>query len=143
MIHQLEVVFFEQGLPHEFFTDNDPAFCSREFRAFAHEWGVNLWLFYVYAPAGNGIAEHCHHTVKLIAARMHCPIQEAIFRHNVTLKDNESLQTAPANRIHQYELWVKAVDTPTMSTDPVYGFYQIRDHVWVKAPPSQCSAKFN
>ena len=37
VIHQLEAVFFEQGPPHELFKDKDPAFCSSEFRAFAHE----------------------------------------------------------------------------------------------------------
>ena len=61
--------------------------------------------------------------MKQIATRMHCPIQETIYWHNVTPKDNESPQTVPANRIHRYELGVKGVDTPTMSPDPGYSFY--------------------
>ena len=125
--------------PQEFFTDNDPAFCSREFRAFACEWGVNLWFCCAHASAGNGIAEYCPCMVKWIAAKMHCPIQEAVYWHNVALKDNESLQTVPANRIHQYELRVKGVDAPTMSPDPGYSFYQIGDCVWVKVPQSWCT----
>ena len=38
VIYQLETVFFERGPPHKLLTDNDTAFCSREFRAFANDW---------------------------------------------------------------------------------------------------------
>ena len=79
VICQLETVFFARGPPHDLLTDNDTAFCSREFRTFANDWGVNLRCRRAYIPAGNGIAERCHRTVKRIAARMHCPIQEAVY----------------------------------------------------------------
>ena len=62
VIRQLEAMFFEWGLPQELLTDNDPTFCSREFRAFAHEWSINLWFCCMYALTENGIAEHCHCT---------------------------------------------------------------------------------
>ena len=113
VIHQLETVFFERGPPHELPTDNEPAICSREFRAFARDLGVN-WLFHcVYAQTWNRIAERCHRTVERITARMHCPIQEAVYWHNVTPKDSESPQTAPAYRIRRYELRVKGIDATT------------------------------
>ena len=101
LIRQLEAVFFKRGPLDELLTDNNPAFCSSEFRAFACEWKINLQFRCAYAPTGNGIVERCHRTVKWTAARMRCSIQEAIYCHNVTPKDSESPQTAPANRIHQ------------------------------------------
>ena len=68
VIHQLEKMFFEHGPPQKLLTDNDMAFCSREFRAFANDWGVNLRFRCVYVLARNGIAKRCHCTVKCIAA---------------------------------------------------------------------------
>ena len=136
-------MFFERGPPHELLKDNDPAFCSREFRAFTREWKINLRFRCAYAPAGNRIAERYYRTVKRTVARMHCSIQEAVCWYNVTPKDNESPQTAPANRVHRYEVRVKGFDTPMTSLDPKHGFYQIGDRVWVKAPHSRCTTKFN
>ena len=143
VIRQLEAMFFERGPPHEPLTDNDPAFCSSEFRAFAREWKINLRFRCAYAPARNRIAERCHHTVKRTTAKMRCSIHEAVYRHNVTPKDGESPQTASANRIHWYKVRVKGFDTPITSSDPKHSFYQIGDHVWVKVPHSWCTTKFN
>ena len=143
VIRQLETVFFERDPPHELLTDNDPAFCSSKFRAFVHEWKINLRFCCAYAPAGNGIVERCHHTVKRTAVRMRCSIQEAVYWHNVTPKDRESPKTAPANRTHRYKVRVKGVDSPMTFSDPKHSCYQIRDCVWVKAPHSWCTTKFN
>ena len=134
---------FEQGPPNELFSDNDPAFYSSEFRAFAHEWKINLWFHSAYAPARNGIAEWCHCTVKQTVARMRCSIQEAVYWHNVNPKHGESPQTAPSNRVRRYKVRVKGFDTPMTSSDPKHSFYQIGDHVWVKVPYSRCTTKFN
>ena len=136
VILQLEAVFFERGPPHELLTDNDPAFWCSEFRAFAREWKINLRFRCAYAPAGNGVAERCHRTVKRTAGRMSCSI-------HITPKDGESRQTATANRIHRYKVRVKGFNTPMTSSDTKHSFYQIGDRVWVKAPHSRCTTKFN
>ena len=57
MIRQLEAVFFKCDQPHKLLTDNDTAFCSREFRTFRQEWGVNLQFHCAYTPVAIGIAE--------------------------------------------------------------------------------------
>ena len=118
VIHQLERVFFECGSLHKLHTNNDTAFCSIEFRAFAHDWRINLRFYCAYTPAENGIAERCHRTVKGIAARMRCPIQEAVYWRNVTPKDNVSSSTAPADAKR-----VKGVNAPT-SSGPGHSYYQ-------------------
>ena len=64
VIRQLEAVFFEQSPSHKLLTDNDTGFCSREFRIFVNEWGINLWFCCTYTPARNGIAKWCHRMVK-------------------------------------------------------------------------------
>ena len=110
VIRQLGTVFFERGPPHELLTDT--AFCGREFRAFANDWGANLRLCCTYVPAGNRIAERCHHSVKRIAARIHCPIQKAVYWHNVTPRDSVSPPNTPANKIYRYEVRLKGVDAP-------------------------------
>ena len=92
-IRQLEAVFFEHGPPHKILMDNDTAFCSKELQAFTHEWGIHLEFRCAYAPAGNGI-------VKRIAAKIRCPIQEAVYWYNITPKDDVSPSTAPANSIY-------------------------------------------
>ena len=129
VIHQLEAVFFEHGPPHEILTDNDTAFSSKEFQAFAHEWGIQLQFRCAYAIARNGIAERCHCTVKRIAARMCCPIQEAVYWYNITPRDDISPSTTPANRIYRYEVGVKGANHATASLGPKHSSYQIRERV--------------
>ena len=109
MNRQLETLFFEHSPPQKLLTDNDMAFCSSEFRAFANDWGVNLRFRCAYVPSGNGLAERCHCSVKCIAARMHCLIQEAVYWHNVTPRDSVSPPTGPANKIYRYEVRVKGL----------------------------------
>ena len=109
VIHQLEAVFFECGPPHEILMNNDTTFHSKEFKAFAHEWGIHWRFCCAYTPAGNGIAERCHHTMKWIAARMRCPIQEAVYWYNITPRDDVSPSTAPANRIYRYKVGVRGL----------------------------------
>ena len=143
VIRQPEAVFFERGPPHENLTDNDIAFRSKEFQAFAHEWWIHLRFRCTYAPAGNGIAERCHRTVKRIAARMRCSIQEAVYWYNITPRDDVSPSTAPANRIYRYEVGVKEASHATASLGPKHSSYQVGDRVWVKAPQNRCTTKFS
>ena len=141
VIHQLEAVFFKCGPLHKILTDNDTAFCSKGFQAFAHEWRIHLWFRCAYAPTRNGIVKRCHSTVKQIAARIWCPIQEAVYWYNITPSDDVSPSTVSANRIYQYEVRVKGANHATASPGPKHSSYQVGERVWVKAPQSQCTTK--
>ena len=55
-----------------------------------------------YVPAGNGIVERSHRTIKRIAARTRCSVMEAVYWYNVTPKNDASASTAPANLIYSY-----------------------------------------
>ena len=132
VIRQLETVFFERSPPHKLLIDNDTAFCSREFRALANDWEVNLRFHCAYVLAGNRIAERCHRLVKRIAARMHCLIQEAVYWHNITTRDSVSPSTSPANKIYRYEVRVKGVAAPITSSGLRCSYYQVGNRVWFK-----------
>ena len=84
----------------------------------------------------------CHCTVKRIAARIHCLIEEAVYWHNVTPQDSVSPPTAPANKIYHYEVRVKGADAPITSSGPGHSYYQVGNHVWFKTVQNRCTTKF-
>ncbi|KFD62788.1 hypothetical protein M514_05186 [Trichuris suis] len=140
---QLESVFYERGAPEELLTDNDTAFRSREVIRVAERWGTRLTFRGAYVPSGNGITERCHRTVKVIAARTKCSIQEAVHRYNLTPRDDRSAATAPANAIHRYVLRdrneVNAMP-PERSTDCPYS---VGDAVWVRPHAGRCNSQYD
>uniref|UniRef100_A0A5S6QMD7 Integrase catalytic domain-containing protein n=1 Tax=Trichuris muris TaxID=70415 RepID=A0A5S6QMD7_TRIMR len=125
IIEQLDAVFFERGAPEEFLADNDTAFRSQAFAEFVKRWGVWLRFRCAYAPSGNGIVERCHRTVKVIAARKNCSVNEAVYRYNLMPRDDCSVDKAPANAVYRY-------------SSP----YSVGDRVWVKPPRARCDSKY-
>ena len=117
IIQHLEAIFSERGPQQELLVDNDTAFFSGEFRKFSTSWGVSLRFRCAYVPAGNGIIERCHRSIKRIAARTRCSVQEAVYWYNVVPKDDTSSLTAPANGIYRYEVRIRNIDP--VSTSPV------------------------
>ena len=93
VVQQLESVFYERGAPHELLLDNDTAFRSKCFRSFAEEWRISLRFRCAYVASGNGIVERCHRTVKTIAARKECSIAEAVYRYNMSPRDESPCST--------------------------------------------------
>ena len=58
------------------------------------------------APAGNGITERSHRSIKIIVVRKQCFIPEAVYLYNVKPKDSLSPATAPAGALHMYHIRV-------------------------------------
>ena len=100
IVRQLETVFCERGAPVELLTDNATNFSGETFSRFTERWGVRMRFRCAYVPAGNGIVERSHRTIKRIAARTRCSVMEAVYWYNVTPKDDASASTAPANIIY-------------------------------------------
>ena len=142
VIRHLNAIFFERGPPQELLTDNDTAFASGDFKEFADSWGIHLRFRCAYVPAGNGIAERCHRSVKRIAARMGCSLQEAVYWYNMAPKDDVTAQTAPANGIYRYEVRVKGIDPVKTRPAQTPCKYKDGDPVWVKTPGYRCTSKF-
>lgn len=144
VIQQLESVFCERGAPAELLLDNDTAFRSRVFQEFADGWNVRLRFRCAYVPAGNGIVERCHRSVKRIAARKSCSVQEAVYWYNLAPLDDLSATLAPANQIHRYEVRVRGVDVCSGSGVSVAGCpFSVGDAVWVKPPDARCTTQFS
>ena len=146
VVRALESVFLERGAPAEVLTDNDPAFRSDVFSEFARKWAVHVHYRCAHAPSGNGITERCHRTVKRIAARKNCSIEEAVYWYNITPKDGVLSASAPANEIYSYEMRVLGVDReriiangPSAKTRHFKG----GDLVWVRPPGNRCSTQFS
>ena len=144
VIQQLESVFCERGAPAELLLDNDTAFRSRVFQEFAGGWNVRLRFRCAYVPAGNGIVERCHRSVKRIAARKSCSVQEAVYWYNLAPLDDLSATLAPANQIHRYEVRVRGVDVCSGSGVSVACCpFSVGDAVWVKPPDARCTTQFS
>ncbi|KRZ93227.1 putative Pol polyprotein [Trichinella sp. T8] len=141
VIEQLEAVFYERGTPEELLTDNDTAFRGRIFTEFVARWGVRVRYRCAYAPSGNGIAERCHRSVKVIAARKNCTVEEAVYLYNVTPRDGRNPWTAPANVVHAYAVRVRGVDQATEKPEERNGRFAVGDSVWVRPPGARCDTR--
>ena len=95
-----------------------------------------------YVPAGNGIVERSHRTIKRIAARTRCSVMEAVYWYNVTPKDDASASTAPANIIYSYIARIRGVDVTLPPEEAGPSSYEVGDSVWVKIPQGRCTTQF-
>ena len=59
-------------------------------------------------------------------------IQEAVYWHNVMLKDNEMASTAPANLIYTYKVRLKGFDAVLPQDVTISNPYIVGDAVWIK-----------
>lgn len=142
VVAALESVFFERGAPVEILTDNDPAFRGAEVAALLKKWGVHVRFRCAYAASGNGIAERSHRTVKRIAARKKCSIEEALYWYNISPKDNALSNTAPVNRLHNYSVRVMGEESKESRIDDVKNLFKVGDMVWVKPDGARCNTRF-
>lgn len=127
----------ERGSLHELTLDHNTVFSSRTFKAFMEECNVQQYFWCGHIPSGKGTWEKCYKTVKWIATRKWCSIQEAVYWYNTTLKDNTLSPTAPVTAICSHEIRLKGIDSilspkPTINCD----MYKIGDLVWVKLTQS-------
>ena len=136
IINQLEVVFYEKGLRIKQLTDNDVVLCGQRFAEFAWTW---VYMYYFGAPTSMiGIVERSHHTIKHIAERMQCSITEAVYWHNVMLKDDKTASTAPANATYSCKICLKGINMALVPDNEVSSRYMEADIVWVKDPYGRC-----
>lgn len=144
VVEVLKSVFFERGAPIEILTDNDTAFRSESFSAFANAWGITMRYRCAYVPSGNGIAERAHRTIKRTAARHKCSVDEAVYWYNASPKGPTYAESsAPANVIYSYKLRLlgidKAVDGDCGGS---CGPYAVGDSVWVKPSNVRCDREY-
>ena len=142
IIQQLETVFYERGAPVELLIDNAMTFGGETFSKFAEHWSIQIRFRCTYIPAGNGIVERSHRTIKHIATRTQCSVMEAVYWYNVTPKDDVSASTIPANMIYSYPAHIKGIDVILPLEDAGPSNYKVGDSVWVKIPHGRCTTQF-
>lgn len=64
VINAIKEQFARHGIAKELVTDNGPAYASKEFRAFASEWGFNHVTTSPHYPQSNGRSERSVRTIK-------------------------------------------------------------------------------
>uniref|UniRef100_A0A5S6PZN3 Integrase catalytic domain-containing protein n=1 Tax=Trichuris muris TaxID=70415 RepID=A0A5S6PZN3_TRIMR len=103
----------------EVFLDNDTAFRSRTFTDIATLWGTRVRYRCAHAPSGNGIAERCHRSVKVVSARKNCSIPEAVYLYNVVPRDDRTASSASAGDIYRYTVRIRGIDHMSKEVQPV------------------------
>ena len=143
---QLQRIFCERGAPSELLCDNDTVFRSRRFGAFAARWRVQVKFRAAYAPSGNGIIERNHRTVKVVAARKQCSVDEAVHIYNVSPRDDQSEEHTPASGVYKYRVRDSVGGPCADSIARVMrrdggrkGSYCVGDAVWVRRRGTRCS----
>ena len=146
VVEHLDSVFCERGAPAELLCDNDTVFRSRRFGAFAASWRVTMRFRAAYAPSGNGIIERNHRTVKVIAARKQCSIDEAVHLYNVSPRDAGAMAEAPVSAVYKYSVRDRVsgprgdgADLAAPSSCSGKRGYSVGDLVWVRCRGTRCS----
>ncbi|KFD46672.1 hypothetical protein M513_12440 [Trichuris suis] len=139
----LESVFYERGGPEEMLTDNDTAFRSNEVARLAERWGTRLRFRCAYAASGNGITERCHRTIKVIARRTGCTVQEAVYRYNLMPRDDCSAARAPANAIYRYTVRDREESSIHQTRQSTRCPYAVGDSVWIRPHANRCDTRYD
>ena len=68
---------------------------------------------------------------------------EAVYWYNVTLKDDVSSATPPANMVYRYRIRLKGINgTPAPTHNQQQAVFKPGDRVWVKTPHGRCATKY-
>lgn len=92
---------------------------SKLFASFAQRLNIRLQFRCAHVPSENRIVERCHRSIKVIAARKGCSVEEAVYLHNLRPLDDVEPATAPSNLLYWY--------TVRIHGGPVYVYHRRTD----------------
>ena len=136
---QLLQIFRERGPPEQLLMDNGLCFRSATVKDLLRDWCVEPVYRCAYRPAGNGIVERVHRTIKRMAARSRGDPLDMVFFYNVTPRSGE--HTVPSCGISRYTWRVPCVIPPgeVPAAAPVAGEWKEGDKVFVKPANARCT----
>lgn len=140
VVKELQQICLERGPPQEILLDNATIFRSDEFKRFAELWKIELVYRCAHRPAGNGIVERNHRTVKRMAARSNRSVLEMVRYYNLTPAKNQS--KSPSEQIFEYN-WRYPIKFEVKKDFHVENPYKVGDQVFVKPSNANCSMKWN
>jgi transposase InsO family protein len=139
---ELQQVFRERGPPDELLLDNSATFRSGEMEKLCSRWNVRRRFRCAYRPAGNGIVERNHRTIKSRATRAKKSPLDIVFWYNMAPCD-DNRKISPASTVHTYR-WrnpndeIEEDDVSHESGNP----YHVGDVVVVKPPNARCTTRW-
>ena len=136
----VEELFRERGPVQELLMDNGGGFRSHRLREVCGRWNVRCRFRAAYRPAGNGIVERHHRTVKRMAARCGASPLQMVFWYNLAPTDGQEESTIPSKQIYSYPWRHPAVRFDVSSDGPAS--FQAGDVVWVKPPLARCTTRW-
>ena len=139
----LEDVFMEHGPPAELLLDNSTTFRSELVRKVCSKWSVSLRFRCAYRPAGNGIVERIHRTIKRTAARSGCSPVEAVFWYNLAPLSRDP-DSAPSTILYRsgYKWRNPNAELPAAPPAPPESDFQPGDLVFAKPDNARCSTQW-
>ena len=130
-------IFRERGPPAELLMDNGPAFRSAKLNKVFGMWGVRPVYRCAYRPAGNGIVERIHRTIKRMAARAHADPRDMAYWYNMAPKNGTNTGTVPASMLHNYS-WRLPMAEKVPDGNNVADF-TVGQSMYVKPPAARCT----
>jgi hypothetical protein len=142
VIQNFNQIFLERGPPWELLLDNGPVFRSEEMKRFCISWGVKLRFRCVNRPAGNGIVERHHRTVKRMAARSGRDILEMVMWYNIAPKSGVKSESIPYRSIYKYD-WKPS--NLILEQDHRQGEapFRLGQKVFIKPAAPRCTTRWN
>ncbi|KAF2354244.1 Integrase catalytic core [Trinorchestia longiramus] len=143
IITELINIFLERGPVDKSLMGNSTVFRSQMLANMLQEWNVERVFRAVYRPAGNGIVERHHRTVKAIAERGRISPIEAVYWYNSTPRSGQDELFVPQRSVYKYE-WRYPSVHPTgveggQHNDSAIG---AGEEVWVKPPNANCTTRW-
>ena len=136
----MEEIFRERGPPDELLMDNSTSFRSRRIEVLCDEWRIRRRYRAAYRPAGNGIVECHHRTIKARAVRAGADPLQIVFWYNLAAKEGVKDDSAPCASIFKYG-W-RHPHTQPCEEEGVTSEFCVGDRVWVKPPSGLCTARW-
>jgi hypothetical protein len=138
VLPELVQVFRERGPPAELLMDNSQTFRAGKVQQALASWNVTPVYRCAYRPAGNGIVERHHRTIKRMAARSNADPLQMVYFYNVTPKTGTSSESVPANELHRYSWRLFGADEQREIPE-VESRCREGDLVYVKPPAARCT----
>ena len=138
----LEEVFRERGPVGELLMDNGASFRSYLVAELCRRWGVRRRFRAAWRPAGNGIVERNHRTIKRMAERSGSSPEEAVFWYNLSPKVCTDGRSVPSSSLFTYK-WRHPAVEPTIEGDTNFASgFKVGDLVWVKPGHAKCTTRW-
>ena len=136
VVHELDNIFRERGAPFELLSDNGPCFKSRRMSSFVKGWGIAHKFSCAYRPAGNGIVERNHRTIKRMVARSGRSVEDMLFWYNQSPNVHG---VVPADAVYSYTTALPhRGSVPLLEKETTNTEYKVGDIVYVKPKNARC-----